>query len=354
MTPHQQNELLRILDANANRAGEGLRVCEDYVRFCLQDRHLAQLLKQLRHDLHAILASISVTRRTAARSTPTDIGTTISTSDEGYRDSSHVIATASMKRTEQALRCLEEYSKPISADVASQLETLRYRTYTIHAAISSTEANRQRLADAQIYVLMDAGEDESSFRNRIGQLVDVGVDIVQLRDKTCDDNVLLERAQIAHQKTHNAETLLIINDRPDIALLSGADGVHVGQDDVAVVDVRRVVGADMLIGASTHSIEQAQQAVLDGANYIGCGPTFPSQTKSFEDFAGVSFLREVSHSISLPTFAIGGITTDNITEVVATGIRRIAISHAVDTPDRERLNKTIERFRIALRAENVR
>jgi thiamine-phosphate pyrophosphorylase len=120
-----------------------------------------------------------------------------------------------------------------------------------------------------------------------------------------------------------------VNDRPDIAVLSQADGVHVGQEELEVRDARRIIGPDRLVGVSTHSIEQACQAVSDGADYIGCGPTFPSGTKDFDHFPGLDFLRQVAAEISLPAFAIGGITLDNLSQVLHTGFARIAVSGAI-------------------------
>ena len=103
---------------------------------------------------------------------------------------------------------------------------------------------------------------------------------------------MLDRARLlARTDGRNRETLFIVNDRPDLAALARADGVHVGQEELSVKDARSIVGPEMLVGVSTHSIEQARQAVLDGANYIGVGPTFPSGTKQFEQFPGVELLR---------------------------------------------------------------
>jgi len=121
----------------------------------------------------------------------------------------------------------------------------------------------------------------------------------------------------------------VMNDRPDLAALVEADGVHVGQDELPVRDVRRIVGPRMLIGVSTHSLEQARQAVLDGASYIGVGPTFPSRTKAFASFTGLELLREAAAAIRLPAFAIGGITLDRLDDVLATGISRVAVSAAI-------------------------
>jgi thiamine-phosphate pyrophosphorylase len=122
---------------------------------------------------------------------------------------------------------------------------------------------------------------------------------------------------------------LVVNDRPDIAVLADADGVHVGQDDLSVKDARRIVGPRRLVGRSTHSLDQARQAVLDGADYIGVGPTFPSSTKSFAEFTGVELLRAVAAEIRLPAFAIGGISADNLWQVLETGVGRIAVCGAI-------------------------
>jgi thiamine-phosphate pyrophosphorylase len=108
-----------------------------------------------------------------------------------------------------------------------------------------------------------------------------------------------------------------------------ADGVHVGQEDIPVKEARTIVGTRMLVGVSTHNIEQARTAVLDGANYLGAGPTFPSLTKSFEAFAGLEYLRRVAAEIRLPTFAIGGIAVANLPDVLLTGITRVAVGSAV-------------------------
>ena len=104
-------------------------------------------------------------------------------------------------------------------------------------------------------------------------------------------------------------------------------------------DARAIVGTRMLIGVSTHNIEQARAAVLDGANYLGAGPTFPSQTKAFDEFAGLDYLREVAAEIRLPTFAIGGITADNLPDVLATGITRVAVGAAVTAADESGLRR---------------
>ncbi|MCD4727007.1 MAG: thiamine phosphate synthase, partial [Pirellulales bacterium] len=158
-------------------------------------------------------------------------------------------------------------------------------------------------------------------------------DILQLRDKRLGDRELLARARLLVAATRGSGTLAIVNDRPDLTALAGTDGVHVGQEEVSVKDARRIVGPDALVGASTHSIEQARQAVLDGADYIGVGPVFPSDTKRFERYPGVDLLRAVTAEIRLPAFAIGGINRSNIAEVLAAGAARVAVGSAITSAD---------------------
>jgi thiamine-phosphate pyrophosphorylase len=319
----------RILDANANRALEGLRVLEDYARFALDDAHLTRLYKQLRHDLADQLARLPHEQRIDARDTQQDVGTQIGTDQEYQRPSLASIALANQKRVEQAVRCLEEYAKLVDADVAAALEALRYRAYTLAKVLQIAETCHERLATAALYVLLDERGTPEEFHALARQLVDAQADVIQLRAKGTADRDLLMRARMLRSITRDRATLFVMNDRPDLALLSHADGIHVGQDELTVKDVRQIVGGEMLIGVSTHSIEQVRQAVLDGANYIGCGPTFPSSTKSFSEFAGAAFLRQVADEIRLPAFAIGGITLENISEVRAAGIHRVAVQGGV-------------------------
>ena len=188
---------------------------------------------------------------------------------------------------------------------------------------------RERLRKSRLYVLADGRSDAGEFERLVVGLVESRVDVVQLRDKRMPDRQLIGRALLLREITRGTDTLFVMNDRPDLALLADADGVHVGQDELTVEDVRRIVGPARLIGVSTHSIEQARQAVLDGADYLGCGPTFPSSTKDFAQFAGLEFLKQVAVELTVPAFAIGGVCIEKLPEVLETGFRRIAVSAAI-------------------------
>src|SRR5207248_7875615 len=124
----------------------------------------------------------------------------------------------------------------------------------------------------------------------IGEAAAGGAQVVQLREKGLPDRELLALAGQARRWAHKAGLLFIVNDRPDVARLVEADGVHLGQDDLPVREARRILGPDALVGVSTHGVDQLRQAVLDGASYVGVGPTFPSGTKDFAELAGVEFV----------------------------------------------------------------
>lgn len=166
-------------------------------------------------------------------------------------------------------------------------------------------------------------------------LLSAGVKIVQYREKHAHAGRMLEECRILRRLTLEAGAAFTVNDHIDIAMLVDADGVHVGQEDLPVPEVRRLLGPDKIIGLSTHSPAQAKAAVLAGADYIGVGPIFATQTK--EDVCapvGFSYLEWVAANISLPFVAIGGIKEHNIGEVAARGARCCAlVSELVGAPD---------------------
>jgi thiamine-phosphate pyrophosphorylase len=344
---------LRILDASLNRATEGLRVVEDYVRFVLDDAHLTEQFKRLRHDLAAAGATLPLPERHALRDTQQDVGTAVTTPSESRRADAWDVCVASFERVKQSLRSLEEFGKVVAPELGAKFEAIRYQLYTLEAATGRTVDAVERLAAARLYVLIDGRESEADFTALVQQLAAARVGAIQLREKRLSDQQLIARARHLVATTRaktvanspdqvrqdeadprwrawsGLRPLTIINDRPDVAAIVDADGVHLGQDDMSIKDARAIVGPRRLIGASTHSIEQARAAVLAGANYIGVGPTFPSSTKNFDAFPGVELLRQVAAEIRLPAFAIGGITAKNIDEVLSTGVQRVAVSSAV-------------------------
>jgi thiamine-phosphate pyrophosphorylase len=330
--PVEKLERGRILDACANRAREGLRVAEDYCRFVLNDNFLCGELKRLRHELTAVLTDLAPDFA-AARDTPGDVGTMLTTPAEQHRHSLLEVALVNLKRAQEALRSLEEFGKVGAAAIGRRLEQLRYDAYTLEKAIVLGTTARQRLQTARLYVLLTGATCTASLEWTIAEAAGGGADVIQLREKELSDRDLLARAQAVRRWTRRAGVLFIVNDRPDIARLVEADGVHLGQDDLPVREARRIVGPDALIGVSTHDVEQLRRAILDGASYVGVGPTFPSGTKEFAELAGLDYVRTAMTMTSLPAFVLGGVKVANVAEAVAVGARRVAVSQAIAGAD---------------------
>ncbi len=319
----------RIVDACTNRAREALRVLEDYCRFALDDAFLSSELKRLRHDLATLTGSFPWQQLLAARDTPGDVGTTFSTPQEQDRSSLQAVVQANSKRLQEALRSLEEFGKLGQACLGQALEQLRYRAYTLERALVLGGMARHRLSEARLYVLATEASCKFSLAGTIAEAAAGGAQILQLREKNLDDRTLLQRAREVRFLTRKHGLLFIMNDRPDLAVLAQADGVHLGQDDLPLPAARRIVGPDALIGVSTHNIEQVRQAVLEGASYIGIGPTFASNTKNFADYPGLAFVRQALAETSLPAFVLGGVNLENLGQVVAAGGKRVAVSQAI-------------------------
>jgi thiamine-phosphate pyrophosphorylase len=157
------------------------------------------------------------------------------------------------------------------------------------------------------------------------QMIAGGIDLIQLRAKARPSAEIAKTAAELHCITVRRGVPLIINDHPEIARVVSAEGVHVGQDDPAISEVREIAGPDRLVGKSTHSVDQAVRAFHEGADYIGFGPIFATPTKPDYLPVGLNEIRRVHDAVRIPIFCIGGITLDNLPEVIAAGARRVVI-----------------------------
>jgi thiamine-phosphate pyrophosphorylase len=192
-------------------------------------------------------------------------------------------------------------------------------------------------SNARLYGIVDFGYvAEGAMEDCAAKLLAGGADILQLRAKGIPLETVAAAARkiIPHCKA--AGVPFILNDHPDLAVELGADGVHIGQDDGSIYDVRSRIGADMIIGRSTHSLVQAKQALADGADYIGYGPLFPTPTKAGRLAIGLGDIAEMEREVGsrIPAFCIGGIKPDNLSEVLAAGARRcVVVSHLLLAAD---------------------
>ncbi len=331
-------DLGRILDASANRAREGLRVAEDYVRFVLDDPGLTRRFKEVRHRLSEAERGLDTHLLLSSRDTREDVGTHIMTPSEQIRENPRAVLAANFKRIGEALRSLEEYSKLVDVWLAGRFEVLRYDIYTLEKLTMTAVAAHRGLGATRLMVLIGEQRTLGDLTWVVREALAGGADVIQYREKNLPDRELLRRAREIRILTAQARVPLIVNDRSDLARLASCDGVHLGQEDLALRDARRIVGPAALIGVSTHNGSQLDAAILAGASYLGVGPVFPSATKEFSEpeLAGLGYVSLAAETTSLPWFAIGGINEENLDRVLEAGALRVAVSSAVVRADSPR------------------
>jgi len=205
------------------------------------------------------------------------------------------------------------------------------------AADSSTN-RRARLAAARLYLVCGAEPDGRELPTLLREAIAGGVDVVQLREKHMPEEELASVARAARALCESLGALLIVNDRPWVAREAGADGVHVGQDDIPVADVRELVGADMLVGLSTHSPAEIDAVDARVVDYIGVGPIHETPTKPGRPAVGVELIRYAAANAPVPFFAIGGLHAGNLGGALAAGATRVCVLRAIAAaarPERE-------------------
>jgi len=326
-------ELYRILDANFNRAREALRVAEDCGRFVLNDPAVTAMAKNLRSDLKEIVSVMPVEELVVSRDAPGDIGTELTSPTELKRKDIPDVVTAACKRLTEALRTLEEYSKLVAPEQTQRLERTRYDSYTLEQRLMGRLLGGRRFADVGLYLLISSkmiAEKHASVRETARAAMAGGVEAIQLREKAgeTDDDQFLALAAELRELTDEMGRILIINDRPDIAAIIGADGVHLGQHDIPVSEARRLLRPGAVVGKSAHSIQQAKAAVREGADYIALGPMFETTTKDAGPPPGPELMKEAkADPIVSPAVlvAIGGINAENAARVVEAGATCLAV-----------------------------
>ncbi len=336
--PIPNQRTARIIDAGINRAREGLRVLEDLARFGLDDPQLSARAKTLRHDLAQAAAALPIPPRDllASRDTPGDVGTQISTAAEGVRTDEDALAAAAAARATEALRSIEEAAKLLGSD-GRAFEGIRYQVYELERLV------RLRLLSPRVQwrlcVLLTAELCRRPWQEVAQASIAGGADCLQLREKNLDDRELLARAKEL-VRISDGRAAVIINDRPDIALLAGATGVHLGQTDLPAHAIEPLARSRLCVGVSCTNLDQARQAAADGAHYLGLGPMFPTQTKDKPHIAGPELLRACLSDQTvrtLPHLAIGGIGPENIEQLAQAECRGVAVCASVcgaDNPER--------------------
>jgi thiamine-phosphate pyrophosphorylase len=324
---------LRPVDASLNRLAEGLRYLEDVARFLLDDAALTDRLKSLRHRLVASdLAFQKALLDSRAASDDVGVGLVVPETQRPVDLYTSVVAGA--RRAQEAVRSLEESSRVIALPAslsASRLEKARFELYTIEKDLVGRLLRKDKASRLHgVYVVLDTGALRGRSHTDVArQALRAGAAAIQLRDKTLDRGLLLPVALELQDLCRDSGALFFVNDYVDLALAVRADGVHVGQTDLPVTAVRRMVPIGMLVGCSAENEAQARKAQAEGADYVGLGPVFATPSKVVQRTIGVNAVQRVKKAVSVPVVAIGGISLENVRQVRDAGADAVAVISAV-------------------------
>lgn len=329
-----KDNLNRIIDANYNRVSEGLRVLEDIARMILNDAVLSKKLKSMRHKLRDDIANNI--ELISHRDAENDVGSGL----EPLTEQSDLVSIvrANSRRIEEGLRVLEEVSKLPDVNISlrsNEFKQSRFEIYTLEREIASKVLRKDKTKYIHgLYVVLDtAAIGNRNIIDITKQIIKGGVKIIQLRDKRNNKADLIRLAKNIQEICHEFGVLFIINDYLDITIAVGADGLHVGQEDLPVAIARVELPIDKIIGCSVNTLSQAKQAMLDGADYVAAGSMFPTQTKKDVHVTGLDLLAEIKNSVPLPLVAIGGINISNVPKVLAKGADAVAVVSAILSQD---------------------
>ena len=320
--------MLRLLDANLNRAREGLRVLEDISRFVLNDRPLTAELRQLR--LQLVVGTPGEVGLLSARDVEGDVG---AGRPGGERVGLPSLVLANAKRAQEALRVLEEGASLEGWD-PSPFQKARLTLYDLEKRLLGLVLRKEKRGKVSgLYLVLDR-----AFLGRKNEVeaaraaIKGGARVLQLRDRVGEKGDMLAVATKLRELCAREGVLFIINDHLDLALATGADGLHLGQRDLPLKEARRLLPIDSLLGLSCHSLEEAKGAEEAGADYMALGSIFPTTSKEKAVVIGVETLARVRNAVSLPIVAIGGINQENVAQVLRAGAQAVAVISAVLGP----------------------
>ena len=333
MTFPQARQILRIIDANLNRIGEGLRLLEDVARLLLNDATLTQQLKTMRHQL--IRGDWSLQQELLqARNSGGDVGINIEAPGDKKQRELPIMVVANARRVQEALRVMEELAKVPGTTPefdSEKFKQARFDLYTIERTLLSKLLRQEKTKRRSgLYAIMDAKTLERRSPVEIArQVIRGGAKTIQLRGKIRSKKELLPIAQQLKSLCAEHEVLFIVNDYLDIALAAEADGLHLGQSDLPVKEARKLLSIDKILGCSTRTVDQAITAQADGADYIAVGSMYPTQSKETAVVVGLERLQQIRQAVTLPLVAIGGLNKDNAAEVIAAGADSVAVISAI-------------------------
>lgn len=329
---------MRTLDVNINRAAEGLRVLEDIARYHLEDSGLTTEAKRLRHNVRKKIGGDG-SDRILYRDAESDHGPRVSQVLQ-VEDKTGVsgLIKANSRRAQEALRSLEEHLRLTDTASARLTEKARYEAYTLEKNLLMAEekgVHRDRLKKGIYGITASEFSEGRSNIDIVKAMIDGGIKVIQYREKQLSPLEMFRESIEIRKLTADNQVTFIMNDWTDIALAVNADGLHTGQDDLPFEVIKNLVPGSMILGRSTHSPNQAQKAVSDGADYLGIGPLYSTKTKVNVCAAvGLEYLRYAAEHVKIPFVAIGGIKRHNLPEVLKAGASQVCLVTEITTaPD---------------------
>ncbi len=321
ITQPEDIRISQIIDANLDRAREGLRVLEDWARFALGKEDFVIRIKNFRQ----ILGKNHLEIYKVSRNHIKDHCKGLSHSEQINRKSPYKIISSNSARVQEALRVIEEFSRGRNNKLSKIASEIRYEIYTLEIDLLNFNARRRAKSIINENNLYSITDHRENLLEIIEKILLGGVKIIQYRFKDGNDLDHLKKAIEIKSLCKKYNSLFIVNDRVDIALASDADGVHLGQDDIDIISARKLLGYSKIIGVSANNSTDITNALKEECDYIGIGPVFHSSTKKNKDPLGVDKIKYLTKDINIPWFAIGGINKENISFLKNYGINKVAI-----------------------------
>ncbi len=338
--------ILRIIDANINRVCEGIRVLEDILRFFYDNEILFKKLKTIRHEIRKSSENLNIE---TSRKPLEDVGKKSFLKEEVTRENFETIFKANIKRVEEGLRVLEEIFKIENENLSEFFKNKRFEIYDIEKKVYSKKIKFLNLLKNKpiLYGIVDTRFSKFNHIKITEDLITGGIKIIQLREKILkeQDRKFLKIAKEMKKICNNNDAIFIVNDRLDIAILSEADGVHLGQEDIEINDAKKIFGFEKIYGLSTHNYHQVEDAIKIKPDYIGFGPIFPTKSKENPDpVLGIEMLKNLYKKFQNlpPVVAIGGINLKNIKEVISCKPEMICVMSGIIGSDN--IKETVKKY----------
>ena len=321
LTEAEDSRIYQIIDANLDRAREGLRVLEDWARFGLGENDSVKRIKNFRQ----ILGKNHLEVYKQSRNFIKDECKGLTHQEQSKRSSPDQIISSNAGRVQEALRVIEEFSRAHNYDLSKIAAEIRYEIYTLEIELLRLiryKNSEEILKENDLYVITDQKENLLEI---IEAILIAGVKIIQHRFKSGTDKDHLREAIQIKNLCKKYNSLFIINDRVDIAIASNADGIHLGQDDLDLKTARKLLGYSKIIGISANNEIDISNALKDGCDYIGIGPVFETATKKNKKPIGIEKIKTLTKDLNIPWFAIGGIKSNNISYLKRNGFKKVAL-----------------------------